>query len=265
MKLSTSQQLWTQSAILILAFMPLFWVAHHLDMRQYNDLGIWIKPLKFHVSTAVHLLTFAVVVHFLPAHMKHARWLVVIAFISAAATLFELFLIDMQAFRGVGSHFNFSSSFNALVYAMMGIAALLLTIPALILGIVFARVPSSETLTPGLKYGIALGLIVGCILTLAIAGYMSSSPSGHWVDAPATDQGGVPLVGWTKQGGDLRVPHFFATHLMQILPLLGWLIDRKLSLRSLQAKLSVIAATFGGVAITVFTLLQALAGKPFIA
>jgi hypothetical protein len=52
---------------------------------------------------------------------------------------------------------------------------------------------------------------------------------------------------------------------MQILPLLGWLIDRKLSLRSVQAKLSVIAATFGGVAITVFTLLQALAGKPFIA
>ena len=265
MKLSTSQQIWTQSAVLILAFIPILVMAHGIDVRHYNDLGIWVKPLKFHLSTAVHLLTFAVAVHFLPASMKHSRWLLVIAFISAVATLLELFLIDMQAFRGVGSHFNVSTSFDALVYATMGIAALLLTIPALILGIVFTRVPVADTLTPGLKYGIALGLIVGCIMTLAIAGYMSSLPSGHWIDASATDRDGLPVVGWTRQGGDLRVPHFFATHMMQILPLIGWLIDKKFKLRNFQAKLAVSAATLGGVAVTLFTLNQALEGKPFIA
>ena len=265
MKLANCQQLWTQSALLILAFMPILLISHGIDTRQYNDLGIWIKPLKFHLSTALHLLTFALIVHFLPAKLKHARWLVVIAFISAAATLLELLLIDMQAFRGVASHFNTSTTFDALVYAMMGIAALLLSLPALILGIVFARLPVADSLTPGVKYGIALGLIVGFILTLVIAGYMSALPSGHWVNAPATDQGGVPVVGWTKQGGDLRVPHFFATHLMQILPLLGWFIDRKLSMPSGRAKLTMSALTIGGVAITLFTLLQALAGKPFIA
>ena len=127
------------------------------------------------------------------------------------------------------------------------------------------RVPVSETLTPGVKYGIVMGLIIGCIMTLIIAGYMSSLPSGPWVNAPATDQGGITVVGWTKQGGDLRVPHFFATHLMQVLPLLGWFIDTKLSMSSGRAKIAVSAFTLGGVAITLFTLLQALACKPFIA
>lgn len=264
MKVFTPQQLWIQSSILILAFVPIFLVAHGIDLRQYNDLGIWVKPLKFHLSTALHLLTFAVVVHYLPTKMKQSRWLLIIAIISTVATLFELFLIDMQAFRGVGSHFNVTSEFNRSVYGLMGVAALMLTVPALILGLVFIRVPTTDTLTPGIKYGIVLGLTLGCIMTLIIAGYMSSLPSGHWVDAPATDKGGVPLVGWTKQGGDLRVPHFFATHLMQLLPLMGWLVDRQLSLPNIKAKISVIAATFSGVAITLFTLFQALTGIPLI-
>ncbi len=265
MKLFTPQQLWVQSSILILAFVPILLVAHGIDLRQYNDLGIWVKPLKFHVSVALHLLTFAVAVHYLPSKMKHSSWLLAIAVTSTVATLFEVFLIDMQAFRGVGSHFNLSSAFNITVYSLMGIAALLLTLPALILGLVFIRVPTTHTLTPGIKYGIVLGLIMGCVLTLTIAGYMSSLPTGHWVNAPATDQGGVPLVGWTKQGGDLRVPHFFATHLMQVLPLLGWVVDRQLSLSIRQAKVSIVTATVGGVTLTLFTLFQALAGIPFIA
>ena len=34
----------------------------------------------------------------------------------------------------------------------------------------------------------------------------------------------VPFIGWYLNGQDLRVPHFLATHLMQLLPLYGlWL------------------------------------------
>ena len=50
MKLFTPQQLWVQSAILILAFVPTLLVAHGIDLRQLL-LGIWVKPLKFHLST----------------------------------------------------------------------------------------------------------------------------------------------------------------------------------------------------------------------
>jgi hypothetical protein len=34
----------------------------------------------------------------------------------------------------------------------------------------------------------------------------------------------VPLLGWYLDGQDIRIPHFLATHMMQLLPLYGlWL------------------------------------------
>ena len=61
-------------------------------------------------------------------------------------------------------------------------------------------------------------------------------------------------------GGDLRVPHFFATHLMQALPVVGWLADRLLPRLGLGI---VVAATAAGIAIVAATFVQALAGRAF--
>jgi hypothetical protein len=80
-------------------------------------------------------------------------------------------------------------------------------------------------ISPTLRLAIGLGLIGGSVLGAVSGGYMSAQP-GHWVGGVATDAGGVPLFGWSRTGGDLRVAHFIGLHAMQGIPIVGYLVQR---------------------------------------
>lgn len=258
-----AERVWLQAAILMLAAIPATLLAYYFDTRVINDINIWIKPLKFYTSTALHLATMAVLVWFLSDKARSARWLSVMAGVSAFAAILEIAIIAAQAARGVASHFNFSTTFDAIVYSLMGVGVMIVIIPSLVIGVWFFRAPVTDKLTPGLKLGAGLGLTLGFVLTLVIAGYMSSRSGGHWVEAPRTDAGGLPLSGWSREGGDLRVPHFFATHLMQALPLVGYAADKMLG-NAAAAKRMVWIAAAVGVALAVGLFVQALNGRAFI-
>ena len=75
-----------------------------------------------------------------------------------------------------------------------------------------------------------------------------------------TDVGGFPVFGWTRQGGDLRVAHFFGIHAMQILPLAGWFIAR--SRPKATGPVWIGAAALS--ALTIYALVEALSGRPFL-
>jgi len=85
----------------------------------------------------------------------------------------------------------------------------------------------------------------------------SGSP---WIGSVPLDKGGVPVFGWSREVGDLRVSHFFATHLMQVLPAIGWLADRGTA-RPVRI---VALASLIGVAVVAATFIQALSGQPLI-
>jgi hypothetical protein len=69
-------------------------------------------------------------------------------------------------------------------------------------------------------------------------------------------------MNWSRDGGDLRVAHFFGMHAMQVVPVIGALLARVWSPRL--AIGGVIGAAGIYAAGTIFTFVQALQGQPFL-
>ena len=68
----------------------------------------------------------------------------------------------------------------------------------------------------------------------------------------------MPLFGWSREYGDLRPSHFVSLHLMQTVPLAGWLADRK----SWNPWLVVLSVAGVQAALATFLFVQARAGQP---
>ena len=247
--------MWGLAVVLVLSMAPLA-AALLLDGRTVNDIDVWIKPLKFAASIA---LTFATLAWFwacLPA--GRGRFLDRFAALSVGLVAFEMVYIVVQSARGVGSHFNTATPVEAVLFTLMGMAALVFTSLPLALGVAIARAEDGD-LAPAYRLSVILGLVLTTLLG-AGAGIANSLNGGHWVAAAHTDQGGLPVFGWTRQGGDLRVAHFFGIHALQILPFAGWLIARRRP--GATAIVWLVAAGF--TALTVWTLVEALIGRPFL-
>jgi hypothetical protein len=77
---------------------------------------------------------------------------------------------------------------------------------------------------------------------------------------------GLPLVGWSTTGGDLRIGHFVGLHALQAMPILAFLLSRFLGAwldeRSRARLLAVTGVAYG--ALTVLLTWQALRGQPLL-
>jgi hypothetical protein len=252
-----------QAAAIMLAFAIPTLGAMILDDRQLNGISVWDKPLKFEISLSVHLLTLGILSRILTAGSS-ARPLVRGAFsMSAFMAVAEISYIVVQAARGRQSHFNFETPVEAIMYAMMGLGATALVVCAFIIGFEMRRSVRPEV-GDGLESGAAWGLMLGAVATFITAGVMSAGiigGRGHWVGGMHSDAHGMPLTGWSMTGGDLRVAHFLATHMMQALPLIGYLGDRWLPKHARQ--LVWLAAALA-VLVVAAAFIQAAVGLPLI-
>jgi hypothetical protein len=159
---------------------------------------------------------------------------------------------------GTTSHFN-TSLFGQIIYPLMGAAAVLLTSASTVYAVAIAR-NRTTGLSPVVREGVVVGLGLVLPLTLLTAGTMSGF-GGHLVGGSGSDAGGLPLMGWSRDGGDLRVAHFFATHALHFIPAFAlgsaWLFGSE---RRLPLRLFVLAFS----AFVLFTFVQALMGMPLI-
>lgn len=181
------------------------------DHRLIREVGVWVKPMKFMLSTALFALTTVWVLkvaHSDLDQMPVYPWIVALLVLTS---LFEVVYISYQASQGSASHYNVSDPFHAFMFGVMAVAAVGLTFSQAWL----AWEIWNEQKGADLRVE-TLGVIIGLTMTFVlstISGFMlggNQPPSGQ----------GIPIVGWHLYK-DIRPAHFLSVHAQQLIPLWG--------------------------------------------
>jgi hypothetical protein len=259
-RLAADSPRYTALAVLLaLAMLPLFG-ALALDTRLFQGISVWIKPLKFHAALVVYLITLAAFARFASPEVTRRPWWRWHERAVVVAVVLELVWIGGAASLGTGSHFNESTPLWAAIYPLMGLVAVLLTSASATLAWAIHRHPAGP-FSVAVRAGLVWGLGLTLPLTLVTAGTLAGMGS-HWIGGTASDAGGLFLMGWSRDGGDLRVSHFFATHAMHVVPLAALACARVFG-RDARGPVRLAALVYAGFVAAVFV--QALMGRPFLA
>ena len=226
-----------------------------LDTRQILGINPWIKPAKFAISNAAFLWTMGWILEYLAGHLKAARR---ISWGIAVAMVFEIVSVSLQSFRGIPSHFNFTTPLNSLIFGLMGIFILLNTVLiGYVLFLFFRQTPVRST---AYIWGIRLGLII--FIGSGFIGRAMVEQGSHTVGAE--DGGpGMPVMNWSTEAGDLRASHAIGLHALQLLPLIGFQVGRS-RVSELRQDTLVWIASILYAALVLGVYFQALQGHPFM-
>ena len=246
-----------------------------VDPRIITGMPAWVKPAKFAISISVYSFTLLWFLHFIQGHKRLVSFL---ANSIAAALFLEMLWIAGQAMRGTTSHFNNATPFDTTLWRMMGVIigfVFLLNMVAVVL-LLLQRM-TEPVLAWSLRLGSLLsivGMAVAFLMTQPTAIQMAALHAGVALSTVGAHSVGVvdggpglPILGWSTSGGDLRIPHFVGLHALQMLPLFGWLLGRRsfvaLSVRRRVALVWVFALAYLGL-IGLLTW-QALRAQPLLA
>jgi hypothetical protein len=250
----THVNIWWQGVLFLSVFFAISFVLYGFDQRLLADEALWGKPVKFEISIVIHFITLAVLASLLsPARRNGVVWKAM-SYGVVVAGIFEVMYIFLQAARERESHFNNSTAVETAMYGLMGLGALILVLGSFYLGYLLFQEYQSTRNKP-LLLASALGLTTGSVLTLIVAGYMSSQ-TDNGITTSSYEALRVPVFGWYLNGQDLRIPHFFATHMMQLFPLYGlWLSQKKRTVGGVNETSLVWSTSIFGLVIMVLFLL----------
>ena len=197
----------------------------------------WRKPIVFGLSFGITLATLSWIMTFI---WPRRRWGWVLLGVFSVASLLEVFLISMQTWRGVASHFNEETTFDGLVFSAMG---MLVAIVALLTAVIAVWALVSLDAPPSFALAIRLGLLL--MLVSQAVGVQMIVEGGNTFGAE----------------GALKVPHAFTLHVAQVLPALAILLLVSDSTEQRRTRIVSMAALGYGLVIASAGL-QAYAGRP---
>jgi hypothetical protein len=259
----------TAIGLLMIGALGASFVGLAVDPRLITGAPAWLKPAKFAVSTAIYSLTLAWVFMYLPAWRRTrmvAGWMTALIFV------FEVGIIDVQAWRGTASHFNVGTPLDATLFALMGLGIVVQTLASVAVAVALWRTTfSDEVMGWALRLGMTITLIgagTGAIMTRPTAAQLAEARTTHHIPVAgahtvgAPDGGaGLPGTGWSREHGDLRVPHFFGLHALQALALMALLVGKRRAARPVRL-IQVTALSY--VALFVILLWQAFRGESIV-
>lgn len=230
---------WILAAVLLV-------LAATTDIKVQN-VNAWFKPFKFALATAIFAWTMAWFVHYLRDwNPTWFNWTVVVML------GFEILYIGLQAARGEMSHFNVRTPFYNGMFGMMAFAATVVTVYTAYIAFLFF-VGKFPELPSHYVWAIRWGLVI--FVVFSFQGFLMGSRMAHTVGGP--DGGpGLPVFNWSTTLGDARVAHFVGMHALQILPVLSFYVFKSTRMTFVVAFIYLVLA--------VFTLVQALQGRPLV-
>lgn len=225
----------------------LFLVLSRITTIQVFNVSAWYKPFKFAVSIALYCWTMGWYCHYLPDfRIAWFNWSIIVLL------GFEIIYIAVQAGRGQLSHFNLSTPFYSALYGLMAFAASAVTVYTAYVGMLFFKGDFPE-LPIHYLWAIRLGTIIFVIFSFE--GFVMGSRLTHTIGG-ADGGPGLPVLNWSTRFGDPRISHFIGMHALQVIPLL--------SIYLLKSTRAVVVVAVLYALLAVFTLVQALQGRPIV-
>ena len=207
------------SVIGALVLVPL-WI---LDTRELLGVSVWEKPIKFFISAAIFSFTYSWLSSFIT---KGARWVKLAGLFIAVSLTVELVLISAMAILGTTSHFNVSSPTAIVIWSLMATFISIVLFSTIFISLMILFQKQQEF---NLKLALALGSIntavgmgLAYLMTWPSAAQLANYQGIAGAHAVGVSDGGpgLPFLGWSTVGGDLRVGHFFGLHSIQVAAIL---------------------------------------------
>ncbi|MBB5955386.1 hypothetical protein FHS29_001967 [Saccharothrix tamanrassetensis] len=185
----TSRVAYRVAAVLFLA--GLFHLAvFFVDGGPWEGPVSWRKPVTFGLSFGLTLATYVWVGGFV---RLRALWI----WLLTAASVVEVTLISVQAWRGVPSHFNEATTFDTLVTRGLTGGGVMIIVS--VVALVVASLRASH-LAPSVRLAVRVGAV-------SLAGALAF--------------GGLMIA---ERGGSWKLSHGVAMHGVLLLPLLAWVL-----------------------------------------
>lgn len=204
----------------------------------------WRKPILFGFSAGMTAASLGWVLGRCRPRTGDVAW----SLVGSTALVAEVALISLQTWRGVPSHYNDSTPFDAVVHLAMDVLISVVTLAIIDLTVRTFRSFSAKPDTTLAVRGGMLFLLLACLI-----GYV------------------ILAIGWSRQAagldpslfgraGVLKFPHGLVIHAIQFLPLWTWLLQRRqvAERRRVQSTYAMLAAC---ALLLVFSLVQTFSGR----